>query len=29
MGSADWIDKAKDWDKWRAIVNAVVKLRVP
>jgi hypothetical protein len=25
----DWIDLAWDWDQWRALVNAVMKLRVP
>jgi hypothetical protein len=25
----DWIDVAQDKDRWRAIVNAVMKLRVP
>jgi hypothetical protein len=27
--SMDWIDVARDRDKWRAVVNAVMKLRVP
>jgi hypothetical protein len=25
----DWIDVALDWDRWRAIVNAVMNLQVP
>jgi hypothetical protein len=25
----DWIDMAQDWDKWMALVNTVMKLRVP
>jgi hypothetical protein len=24
----DWIVLAEDWDRWRALVNAVIKLRV-
>jgi hypothetical protein len=27
--SMDWIDLAQDRDRWRAIVNVVMKLRVP
>jgi hypothetical protein len=28
-GDMDWIDMAQDRDRWRAVVNAVMKLRVP
>ena len=28
-GSVDWIDLAQDMDRWRALVNAVMNLRVP
>ena len=28
-GSVDWIKLAQDRDRWRALVNAVMKLRVP
>jgi len=27
-GSMDWIDLSQDRDRWRALVNAVMKLRV-
>jgi hypothetical protein len=25
----DWIELARDWERWRALENAVMKLRVP
>jgi hypothetical protein len=28
-GSVDWIGLAQDRDKWRALVNMVMNLRVP
>jgi hypothetical protein len=29
MGGMDWIDLAYDRDRWRAVVDAVMSLRVP
>jgi hypothetical protein len=29
MGGMDWIDMAQDSDRWRALVSAVMNLRVP
>jgi hypothetical protein len=28
-GGMDWIDLAQDRDRWQALVNAAMKLRVP
>ena len=28
-GGLDWIDLAQDKDRWRAVVDAVMNLRVP
>jgi hypothetical protein len=28
-GDVDWIGLAQDWNRWRALVNSVLNLRVP
>jgi hypothetical protein len=28
FGVMDWIDLDKGWDRWRAVVNAVMNVRV-
>jgi len=28
-GGTDWIAVSQDWDRWRALVNAVMNLQVP
>jgi len=29
MGDMDWIDLAQDRDRWRALVNAAMNIRLP
>jgi hypothetical protein len=29
FGVADWIHLAQDWDRWRALMNTLMNLRVP
>jgi hypothetical protein len=28
-GGMDWIDLAQNWDRWRALIKAVMNFRVP
>ena len=28
VGGMDWIELAQDWDRWRTLVTAVMRLRV-
>jgi len=28
-GCMDWMELAQDWDRWRALMTAVMNLRVP
>ena len=28
-GGIDWIDLAQDWERWRAVVNAMMNHQVP
>ena len=28
-GGMDWIELAQDWNRWRALANVVMNLRVP
>jgi hypothetical protein len=28
-GGVDWIDTTQDRDRWRAVVNAIMNLRIP